>query len=313
MVANWKNSPTSKVSKKHRKRVTNLTWHHSEAVKINLLVSEVLFPQTLRAFQRLVGASLLVDGDAGSAEILTAPRRIHVFIGFNWAWIWILSFQIQRHITTSSILHGSMANSREYIFLLDTVRSPSNIAKGTGANSDSSAMTWTKKSLAQRGDGAWSAPNLQMPMKANNFERISLPWRHLTFLRDTQTANLQKVWCWLHDVHLWIPLLSYGKSNMECGALGRVILNARHHNHCKEKTLESDRKLPTADITVSMPELWSHEVMKIWSFQGTANCAFLFLGTSTTAPHRLTTAAVVWKTQPAPWSLRDFKGLQKCM
>lgn len=135
-----------KCQKKHRKRVTNLTWHHSEAVKINLLVSEVLFlfPQTLMAFQRLVGASLLVDGDAGSAEILTAPRRIHVFIGFNWAWIWILSFQIQRHITTSSILHGSMANSREYIFLLDTVRSPSNIAKGTGANSDSSAMTWTK-------------------------------------------------------------------------------------------------------------------------------------------------------------------------
>lgn len=39
---------------------------------------------------------------------------------------------------------------------------------------------------------------------------------------------------------------------MECGALGRVILNARHHNYFKEKTLESDRKLPTADITVSM-------------------------------------------------------------
>ena len=31
-------------------------------------------------------------------------------------------------------------------------------------------------------------------------------------------------------------LCSDGKSNRDFGALGPVILNSRHHNHCKEKT-----------------------------------------------------------------------------
>lgn len=297
-MANWKNSPTSKVSTKIIEKGWP-TWHHSEAVKstfwflscslglgpFNVLLElpcswtvmlEVLKSSLQEGFMCSLDLGLDLDplfrskGTSQHPASFKDPWPIQGSIYFYWILEPVPLKHCQRYWSQLGQLGHDLKNQWR------------NEVTGELDQHPTSKCLWRPTTL--RGfhyfdDVTWhSYKTPKQPI----FKRF--------------------------DADCMIPLLSYGKSNIGCGALGGVILNSKYHNHCFEKTLERERNSQHHSFNARIVIPWSHEDVVI---SGHCQLRILFLGT--TAPRRLTTAAVVWKTQPAPQSLRDFKGLQKCM